>query len=243
MSPSAGRDVGALRPKIVSFLAQKRSDTAIDTSQEAELLQKSLGRIYECKIHTRPTFQEFEEEMWNAGRDNVRIVHFAGHGESQGLQWLLDQKGLNTVASDIEGTAQLVGQRSLKHRGPVACVFLNACDSEALGRSMHAAGVGRVVCWQGEVPDHDAIAFASAFFRYLKHLHEERDPDAGDELCDFDKAFEEGKRAVATARKTRPGAAGGGRHPTAPAKVTAEAPKVLLFPDPRGDTASNDIIP
>jgi len=70
------------------------------------------------------------------------------------------------------------------HGGCLELVFLNGCESEALGRAVRAAGVPTVVCWRTQAYDDAARIFAKAFFQALEDGRSAAD------------AFEDAKAAV-----------------------------------------------
>jgi len=125
--------------------------------------------FFKIDIYSQPTIQHFADVMRNLTFNNVRILHFSGHGEAEnGFFWL------NEAATGYEQTSvdfftglfktEVVGQQK---RGTVECVVLNACTTEKLGSELRAVGVPHVVCWQTEVNDTTAAFFAREFYKSL----------------------------------------------------------------------------
>ena len=89
------------------------------------------------------------------------------------------------VAVKPEVLARMLGAFSVARGGPLEVVFLNGCESEDLGKAVHAAGVPHVVCWRTLVETRAAAVFSTAFFdAAVKHN------------CDYAAAFEQAKLAV-----------------------------------------------
>ena len=51
--------------------------------------------------------------------------------------------------------------------GTVECVFLNACETEAVGKRLREYGVPCVVCWRTVVQDSSAMLFTQIFYEAL----------------------------------------------------------------------------
>jgi len=131
------------------------------------------------------------------------------------------EPGGGVVTVEPATLASILNSHTQAKGGELELVFLNGCNSEALGRAVHQGGVACVVCWKTRVHDRAARVFACAFFKKI----------AAGGRCDV--AFEEAKRAVECV--TRKGTI---RTPTGP--MDAEVPMFeLVDPDaPRMPTAS-----
>jgi hypothetical protein len=91
-----------------------------------------------------------------------QILHFSGHGtETQGL-----------VLENDDGKMQLVSTGALGRLfgafdpGPIECVFLNACYSEAQAQAIHQF-VDCVIGMNQPIGDQAAILFAQGFYQAL----------------------------------------------------------------------------
>ena len=93
--------------------------------------------------------------------------------------------------------------------GCLELVFLNGCESEALGQAVRDAGVPTVVCWRTRVCDPAARVFVRAFFTALEY---------GRSVSD---AFDDARTAVMCV--TRLGSLAG-----LPAGMTVSVPKFEL---------------
>jgi energy-coupling factor transporter ATP-binding protein EcfA2 len=87
------------------------------------------------------------------------IVHFSGHGESQGL-----------ILENDAGKKQLVGTEALAQFfalfPSIECVLLNACYSEVQAEAIHQS-VNCVIGMSQEIGDRAAINFAVGFYDAL----------------------------------------------------------------------------
>ena len=145
---------------------------SIDVHKEAQELKTSLthGRqVYEVSIHAQPSFEVFSECMRSARERNVRILHFAGHGQSRyGFFWL--KHGTATEYEEVQPD-RFAGLIQTELAGPgvdgVECVVLNACETEQIGKKLRTVGVRHVVSWRSEVEDGTASRFALDFYKSL----------------------------------------------------------------------------
>lgn len=103
------------------------------------------------------------QQALQRGRGLYRIFVFTGHGYTKTLGFTDPLSGVLS-APEPEALAALLGAHGL------TLVFLNGCETEALGRRVRAAGVPHVVCWRTPTEDGAAALFADAFFR-AKEAH------------------------------------------------------------------------
>jgi CHAT domain-containing protein len=84
----------------------------------------------------QPSFHTFKSSLRSAKERNVRLLHFAGHGESRcGFFWLKDpavstedeEVSLDTFIGILK--TELAGTNG----GTIECVVLNACETEDMG--------------------------------------------------------------------------------------------------------------
>ena len=76
---------------ILGFFAKRRTE-ALAVHAEAQALKKFFsdrrGKSFDFRLNPEPTFQTFSKEMLAVIIDNVRVVHFSGHGSTKnGLVW------------------------------------------------------------------------------------------------------------------------------------------------------------
>ena len=112
-----------------------------------------------------------------------RAFMFIGHANVQleGQRTLaFTDRRRELVAVRPETLASMLGQFSPARGGPLELVFLNGCESEALGQAVRRAGIPYVVCWRTLVENGAARPFSEAFFSaYAQHG------------CDAAEAFEQ----------------------------------------------------
>lgn len=106
-----------------------------------------------------------------------RIVHFVGHGETDGL-----------IFNDADGYARQVPAQALADlfrlfKNQVQCVLLNACWSEEQAQAIHAH-IPVVIGMEKAVQDEAALSFAAGFYTALS------------ENKNYREAFEFGRNAM-----------------------------------------------
>lgn len=133
----------------------------------------NVARVHFLPEATTGGVQAALRDVWN-------VVHFTGHGTSDGRLVLEDGFGVAHLLTRSE-TAQLFKAQQ------TPLVVLSACYSEAVGRELHAAGVPVVVAVDARVPIADlaAIIFAEHFYAALARR------------WDVQRAFDDAQRAVA----------------------------------------------
>jgi hypothetical protein len=90
-----------------------------------------------------------------------RIVHFSGHGASDGRLYL-ETEGGRTALVPVDGLAALFREVS----DTVKCVIVNACDSEKLARAI-VEHVDYVIGMRHAIGDQAAILFSTGFYQAL----------------------------------------------------------------------------
>ena len=157
----------------------------------------------------------------------VRRFLFSGHadakvpsgGGERSLGFTKPGGVLETISSP-DTLASLLGAHAPRHGGALELVFLNGCNSDSLGRAVHAAGVPHVVCWQTQCADGAARIFARTFFQ------------ASAQGCTYEQAFEEAKRGVLGTTR-RAAASGGPRVPMYELRARHTPPQQsFLHPSP-----------
>lgn len=90
---------------------------------------------------------------------NPQVVHFSGHGGSQGLM-LMDPQGLRPHYVNAPALSQLFQA----FRGDIRLVVLNACLSRPQAEAI-AEVVGCAIGTSGAITDEASITFGAAFYR------------------------------------------------------------------------------
>jgi len=159
------------RPMILGFFAKQISDT-VRVHQEAQQMMNLLSDTngpFACNIQPEPTYSDFQNLMLKVNRDNVRILHFAGHGKEYcGFLWLNANGEYEEIKN--EKFAKMLKTEALHAYPPgtVECVVLNACETYVLGKLLRDCGIPYVVCWRTKVQDSTARIFTDTFYRALK---------------------------------------------------------------------------
>ncbi|HEX2078477.1 MAG TPA: CHAT domain-containing protein [Longimicrobium sp.] len=94
-----------------------------------------------------------------------QVVHFSGHGESEGLVLA----GANGRGPHVVDAAAL-GQLFELFRGDIRVVVLNACFSLPQAQAI-AASVGCAIGTRSSISDQAAITFGAAFYRAIAFGH------------------------------------------------------------------------
>ena len=156
-----------------------RLDKEIREIEEA--IKRAVKRdLFEIKIRTAVRPQDIRRAI---AEERPQIVHFCGHGMSDGSLVLEDDSGNNKPVPS-EGLAALFKL----HANYVQCVLLNACYSEksAVAISQH---INYTIGMNQPIGDKAAIAFAQGFYDGLGY----ENPDSQDV---FYRAFDEGLVAI-----------------------------------------------
>lgn len=131
-------------------------------------------RLTREKVRGAPYHKLLTFDYWLAARpddliqglneQSPRVVHFSGHGTSDGL-----------VLEATDGSPHLVSSAALEDlfdvfRGDIQVVFLNACLSLPQARAI-AAVVGCAIGTGRRISDEAAMTFAASFYRALAFGH------------------------------------------------------------------------
>eukprot|EP00286_Rhodomonas_abbreviata_P001108 CAMPEP_0181288846 /NCGR_PEP_ID=MMETSP1101-20121128/560_1 /TAXON_ID=46948 /ORGANISM="Rhodomonas abbreviata, Strain Caron Lab Isolate" /LENGTH=2036 /DNA_ID=CAMNT_0023393015 /DNA_START=546 /DNA_END=6656 /DNA_ORIENTATION=+ len=181
--------------RVLAFFAVAKADK-LNVHREAQnltiLFTESVH--YSTPItHPLPMYEEFKTGLMHARRQNVIIVHMAGHGDRNHAFWLLkDVNGDEYEPIDPHVVSQDIARECVAKGGTVECVVLNGCNTEGLGKLLRQNQVKHIVCWRLEVEDQAARAFVDRFYTQLDTIAREeasRSVTGGA----FRRAFEAGK--------------------------------------------------
>lgn len=156
-----------------------RLDKEIREIEEA--IRRATNRdFFEIRIRTAVRPQDIRRAI---AEEQPQIVHFCGHGLSDG-SLLLEDDGGNNKPVTPEGLASLFKL----HTDYVNCVLLNACDSEktAIAISQY---INYAIGMNQPIEDKAAIAFAQGFYDGLGFKN-------SDNQDLFQRAFDEGMVAI-----------------------------------------------
>jgi hypothetical protein len=149
--------------KRILILAANPGDTGrLSLDKEFREIQTGLNRAkYRHRFELHPRLAVRFSDIRQALLDyNPHIVHFAGHGDKNGLM-VEDELGLS-----VPVTAQVLSQLFELCAQHVECVILNACysDSQATAINTH---IKYVIGMKKEIEDRAAIEFAIGFYDAL----------------------------------------------------------------------------
>lgn len=155
----------AVRPAdVVLYLAANPS--GLDKLKSDRELREIREKLQRGKYRDRFTFEPWTavrlDDISQALLDfNPNIIHFAGHGDSDGSLYVEDERGCATPLSP-EGLTDLFAL----HAHTVRCVIVNACHSLTLANAM-VKHIDYVIGMRHEIGDMSAIAFSIGFYQGL----------------------------------------------------------------------------
>jgi hypothetical protein len=151
--------ISFMKDKIL-FLTSNPADTSrLRIEKEVRDIQEGLRRSnrkdnfdFQVRLATRP--RDLSRAILD---ENPKILHFSGHGETEGII-LEDDFGISKVVT----TTAISGLFSL-FEDTIKCVILNSCYSENQAKEI-SKHIPFVIGMSKAVPDTTAIAFATSFY-------------------------------------------------------------------------------
>jgi CHAT domain len=101
--------------------------------------------------------QQDLETQFDRERERMRLLHFAGHAGSTGLEL---NTGQATKISFADGLAGLAG-----HAAGLRLIFLNGCSTEEQAKAFIDAGIPAVIATTKPLKDRFAVDFARRFYQ------------------------------------------------------------------------------
>lgn len=158
--PANGQRPARSGPVHILFLAANSRTTPLDLERELERIETNLrmgkerDRL-ELKQVWAGSFHRLMQAMLD---DSPTIVHFSGHGQTEGI-----------VLRDQEDGERLISGEALAtlfepFRDTMQCVVLNACWSETQAQAIRRH-VPHVIGMRDRIPDATAIAFSTGFYK------------------------------------------------------------------------------
>lgn len=158
--------MGNIQPdttKKILFVSAEPTDKArIQTDKEYRVIKAEMerGRHRDCFEFLQPQFAVTITELLRAMNDKPNIVHFAGHGGTEGI----------CISTDDNKT-QLVPVSALKRlftplKGIIEVVLLNSCYSAEQAAIISEYGIF-VICMKSEIKDEAAVSFAKGMYNGL----------------------------------------------------------------------------
>ena len=149
--------------KTILFIAANPKDSVrLRLDEEIREIEDGLNRSIhreEFRLHQKwaVRLKDVRRAMFEV---NPHVVHFSGHGETEGL-----------MLEDDDGKAVIVNADTLAglfciQAGRIECVILNACYSASQAEAINAH-VKYVVAMQNAIPDRAAREFAVGFYDAL----------------------------------------------------------------------------
>jgi hypothetical protein len=153
--PSAGR----VR---ILFLGANSGGAPLDIEREVSRIQLDLRMARERDaLEFRHVGAVTSDTLMQALLDeSPTIVHFAGHGGTEGV-FLRDEAGEPTLV-----TGAALASLFALFADTLRCVVLNACWSEAQAHAIRRR-VPHVIGTRSEIPDAAALAFSAGFYKAI----------------------------------------------------------------------------
>ncbi len=151
-----GKPDEKIKQKILFLAANPSNQASLQTDKEYRIISERMRRneYYEL-LH--PQFALTIENLVIAMNQKPHIVHFAGHGEQQGI-----------VITNDQNRHQLMPTGALKrlfrqHKAGIQMILLNACYSESQAKVLSELGM-YVIGMNNEAEDDAALDFASGMY-------------------------------------------------------------------------------
>jgi hypothetical protein len=152
-------------PIVIIFLASDPTDAArLRLGKEFREIneQLTLAELRKQFDLTLPQLSVRPKDITRALlNEKPQIVHFSGHGTSEGALYFEDDNG-HTLIVEPEALAALFEQ----FENQVECVVLNACYAEAQAKAI-SKYINYVIGMNDEIGDEATIAFSIGFYQAL----------------------------------------------------------------------------
>jgi tetratricopeptide (TPR) repeat protein len=152
-------DENKFKSKIL-FLCANPSDTSrLRIDEEVREIEEGLRRSkkrdnFDFKVRLATRVRDLSRAILD---DSPQILHFSGHGETEGI-----------ILEDEDGTAKIVTTLSIGNlfslfSDTIKCVILNSCYSKSQAEEI-SKYIPFVIGMSKSVPDTTAITFATSFY-------------------------------------------------------------------------------
>jgi hypothetical protein len=144
----------------ILFLGANSTRAPLDLEREVSRIQQDLRMARERdNLEFRQVWAVTSDTLMQAMLDeSPTLVHFAGHGGTEGIL-LRDEVGNPRLV-----TGDALASLFALFRDTVKCVVLNACWSEPQARAIRRH-VPHVIGTRAEIPDDAALAFSAGFYK------------------------------------------------------------------------------
>lgn len=143
---------------ILILAANDQNASLLSLAEETNSIQYLLNKAANNRFQAIPIFnatiQHLIKELSVADR-SIEIIHFAGHADSQSLQFTNNPIDADALAE------------KLKIQNTVKLVFLNGCATKEQVHFFHKADIPFVIATTKPVEDKKAAWLAQQFYHYL----------------------------------------------------------------------------
>lgn len=159
-----GQTEPTLKKRILFLAANPQQATRIRTDEEHRILKAEFERGAEARSHYEFLPSQFAltlGELTRALDAEPQLIHFAGHGQAEGI-----------IITDDQGQAQMLPEPALKRickrklAGTTEVVILNACFSTLQAELISTFDI-HVIGTSSAVLDDAALVFSRGFYNAL----------------------------------------------------------------------------
>ncbi len=143
---------------VLVLAANPSSTPTLQLKQEAQLIRDKLGKDYIVHAEENAVIEDLSKYLLQY---EPKILHFSGHGSSDGEIILNNRQGEEAVLF-IEDLSKLLSTV----QKPIECVVFNACFSLQKADFL-AQQVNCVIGMEKEISDDSALIFAEEFYQGL----------------------------------------------------------------------------
>jgi tetratricopeptide (TPR) repeat protein len=148
--------------RILFLAANPTENGQIQIGREMRAIDQALqmsrfGDQFELRTHMAVRYEDLQELFL---RHQPHIVHFSGHGTTDGAIVVGGEEGVHPVSSTALGHLFAILQ------GNLSCVLLNACYSHVQAEAI-AGQVDCVIGMSNLIQEEAAVQFAIAFYRAI----------------------------------------------------------------------------
>ena len=164
------------KSRVIAFCAhQSRDVTKVHGELQLVIEDFKLShwwKTFELDIYHMTTFDSFRHVMIQAPAQNVKVVYFTGHSDSDGsLCFANDQRGWDLKSQNADLIASTIEMSSVRNTsggiGTVECVVLNEGNTFPLAMKLRKRGLLHVICWKSLISVRKSSIFAEWFFKHL----------------------------------------------------------------------------
>lgn len=148
--------------KILFLSASPDDQQKLQTDKEFRIIKEELikGKMRDDFELLNPGLAITDESLLDELNHEPQILHFAGHGEKEGLVIVDDNNQTQILPAKALSTLFQIGS------DPIKLVILNACYSVEQAKVISEQDIF-VIGISSTIKDEDALSFTTGFYKYL----------------------------------------------------------------------------